>query len=415
MPQSATFWPMPAAPPQVDSPVASASTAERIELSPDHWAVVARSDTQAAVLNADWSDLAIAAATANVFYESWMLLPAWRAFGGLTDLIAVYRRGNSPAEPPVMLGLFPMVIGDRESTILGPVASLWTHPYGFSRTPLLRRGASLEAIDLLSRALGKIAPRIGLCVWERCHDEGPVAQGLCDWRRRRGSFELVTQRYNRAVLRVEPGRDADQYAERAISKKQRRELARQTRRLGDLGTVRITRPPVDEFLDIFLTLEAAGWKKDSAVAADARHEGYLREIAAAADDRFDGSVLWLDDRPIAAKLNFLSSGPVASRTAFAWKIGYDETLSKFSPGVLLELDTIEAMHGTGTPNTIDSCALPDHPMIDRLWSERLAVAHRVFSLPHASRVARLRLMALGWRMRLIRRDRGPEQVLRSNY
>ena len=75
--------------------------------------------------------------------------------------------------------------------------------------------------------------------------------------------------------------------------------------------------------------------------------------------------LHLNGRPIAMKCNFL-----ASPGAFAFKIAFDESLSRYSPGVLLELDNIEQLHQSGLVRWMDSCAMAGHPMIDRLWSER---------------------------------------------
>ena len=401
-------------------PAVAPSEPERVALSSDHWAIVCTEPSQAAAIADDWDALAANAAEPNVFYERWSLEPAWQAFGGLTHLVLVYRRGNSPAEPPVPLGLFPMQIGSSDSRLLGAVASVWSHPYGFLRTPLLRRGAALEAIDVWVRTLDKLAPHVGLAVLERVHGEGPFAQALVDYVRHRGGQGVETQRYNRAVCRPLSGQSADDYCERAISKKQRRELARQRRRLADLGELAVTRPPAADFIEAFLMLEAGGWKGDqgSAIAASETDAAYFTQVIAEADRRgqLDGSLMSLDGRPIAAKLNFVSAGPLARRTAFACKIGYDETLKKYSPGVLLELDTIDWMHRPDAPAAIDSCALPDHPMIDRLWSERVQMQHAVVALPHAGRIDRVRLAALRlktWRKRSRRRP--ADDPLRANY
>ena len=75
--------------------------------------------------------------------------------------------------------------------------------------------------------------------------------------------------------------------------------------------------------------------------------------------------LFLDGRPIALKCNFLS-GP----GGFTFKIAYDESLAKFSPGVLLELDNLEDVHRRPEIRWMDSCAMPGHFMIGRLWRER---------------------------------------------
>src|ERR1019366_1913128 len=73
----------------------------------------------------------------------------------------------------------------------------------------------------------------------------------------------------------------------------------------------------------------------------------------------------LDDKPIALKCNYLSG-----RGGFTFKITDDERYAKYSPGVLLELDNIEEMHRRPEVEWLDSCAVPDHFMMNRLWKER---------------------------------------------
>src|SRR3954469_6364387 len=60
---------------------------------------------------ADWEDLAAEAIEPNPFYESWMLLPALRAFGAGQDLSFVLIFAPHPQlefAPPVLCGFFPL-------------------------------------------------------------------------------------------------------------------------------------------------------------------------------------------------------------------------------------------------------------------------------------------------------------------
>ncbi len=54
----------------------------------------------------------------------------------------------------------------------------------------------------------------------------------------------------------------------------------------------------------------------------------------------------------------------SGKGAWFWKVAYDETLSQTSPGVQLTLDLTEEMARDHDIAFIDSCAVPDHPMID---------------------------------------------------
>jgi hypothetical protein len=79
-----------------------------------------------------------------------------------------------------------------------------------------------------------------------------------------------------------------------------------------------------------------------------------------------------DGRPIATLVT-LQSGT----TAWCWKIAYDETFARFSPGVQLLLDATQALLDDRNVARADSCATAGHPMIEHVWRERLALADRL--------------------------------------
>lgn len=125
-------------------------------------------------------------------------------------------------------------------------------------------------------------------------------------------------------------------------------------------------------LEAFLALEAAGWK--GRLQTDvAGSPGGLAFIGAAAAAMTDGSfrvaTLALDGRVIAAGLVV-----IAGRRAFYIKTAYEEDLARFSPGLLLTLDLTAYLLDDSEIDDADSIAVADHPMIDRVWTERFPVA-----------------------------------------
>src|SRR3546814_17812199 len=58
------------------------------------------------------------------------------------------------------------------------------------------------------------------------------------------------------------------------------------------------------------------------------------------------------------------------RGGFSFKIAFDEAMSRFSPGVLIEIDNLRRVLNRDDLDWMDSCAAADHPMIDSLWGER---------------------------------------------
>jgi hypothetical protein len=66
--------------------------------------------------------------------------------------------------------------------------------------------------------------------------------------------------------------------------------------------------------------------------------------------------------------------------AWMWKVAYDEAFAQASPGVLLALDATRTLLADPTLAWCDSCAAPDHPMIDRVWAERRTIVDRLMTI-----------------------------------
>ena len=125
-------------------------------------------------------------------------------------------------------------------------------------------------------------------------------------------------------------------------------------------------------------LEAAGWKgqEQTALACHESSCDYFETIAKAAFERGQLMMLglFLDQRPIAVKCNFL-----AGDGSYAFKIAFDESLAKYSPGVQLELENIRVLHDIRSIQWMDSCATRKHFMIGRLWSDRRTIQRVLIS------------------------------------
>jgi hypothetical protein len=143
----------------------------------------------------------------------------------------------------------------------------------------------------------------------------------------------------------------------------------------------MARSPADvaQALQGFLALEAKGWK-GAAGSALVQDPGLKRFAETAVDalarQRQAGvAQLLLGSQPIASIVTLQSGGGV-----WSWKIAYDESLARFSPGVQAMMELTDTLLADDTVAFADSCATPDHPMIDHLWRERLAMADLMFAL-----------------------------------
>jgi hypothetical protein len=204
--------------------------------------------------------------------------------------------------------------------------------------------------------------------------DGPFHQLLNECLAARNASSLEGASHNRAVLR--PKESADTYLRAAQSSEHRKDLRRKRRRLSELGQLEVTSleagGDIDAWVEEFLQLEASGWKGTTggAFACIEANRNYFVSITktAFARGRLIMLAVRLDGKPIAMKCNF-----IAEPGSFAFKIAFDENFAAYSPGVLLEIENIGHFHAQRSVEWMDSCAIPDHPMINRLWLDRRTI------------------------------------------
>jgi CelD/BcsL family acetyltransferase involved in cellulose biosynthesis len=317
---------------------------------------------------AEWDALAARASEPNPFYESWYLLPSLRVFDAEGDVSIVVLEMNGK-----LAGLMPLLRQRRYYGWPFPNLSGWLHGNCFLGAPLVATDAE-HAFWRSLLAWTDESPRAALFLHLRQIPlAGPLHDALRDVLAEQCRPASVVHREERAML-ASP-LSPDDYLEAAMSGKKRKELRRQFARLSEMGTVRFERRDDDEALDdwteTFLALEAAGWKgrAASALSSEAETAQLFREAlsGAAARGRLERLTLLLDERPVAMLATFLTSPG-----AYSFKTAFDERLSRFSPGVLLQRENL-AMLERGGIDWTDSCAAADHPMIDHIWRERRGV------------------------------------------
>ncbi|MEW6050272.1 MAG: GNAT family N-acetyltransferase [Candidatus Zixiibacteriota bacterium] len=313
-----------------------------------------------------WQELAANAVEPNIFYEPWSLLPAWQEFPNHRVRVA-FVFGHDRR----LIAVFPLISGRGYRQIPVTTLSLWRHLHCPLCTPLVLAGREYEALTAFFGWMRSNPFGASLFLFDHITADGPFSgqldRALVTARRR--SYEH--ERWERAMIR--PAGDPEQYLERALASKRRRELRRQSNRLseqGDLTCVELT--PGDHltpWLDDFLALEQAGWKgrDGTAIASRDTERHYFERVAGAAFERGQLMMLALklDGRPIAMKCNFLDRDG-----GYAAKIAYDESFASYSPGVQLELHHLRLLHTRPHIRWMDSCAVPNHFMKERLWTER---------------------------------------------
>jgi len=324
----------------------------------------------AAGFEGEWRALGRRSLEPNFCYEPEFALAAARHLGdaGQLRFIFVWQTGIGSTSDQKLVGCFPVLL--PEAGLTGSVLRLWTHPQVSTGAPLVDRDAAAFALDaFLALAAGLRAAPLAV-LFPRLPAESRFAHLLQAALARQNLAATEMGRYERAALRL------DDETDRGLSSKKRKELRRQHRRLAEQGELleESLRDPHDvrQAVERFMALEANGWKGQagSAFIQDVGRAAFLRAAtrAFAAAGQLSVESLAVDGQPVALGL-LVRQGT----RAWFWKIAYDEAFAAYSPGVLLTLALAERARAEGV-ELIDSCAIGDHPMIDHLWRDRIAVA-----------------------------------------
>lgn len=322
-----------------------------------------------------WEELIRDCIEPNIFYEPCVVLPALRHLDRASRLqfVMVYGKDRgAPNRPPKLCGFFPLMY--RRFSHGTPMASwvMWGHANCFLRTPLIRNEMGHPVLETFFDWLENQRER--LVEFQQVSAEGDWHKLLTNVVHRRQYLSWVTEGFARALL-VREGM-ADDYLRAAVTGKHLKELRRQENRLADQGALTYhctgSEEGLKECAEEFLAIEASGWKGAEATAFNSTESGrrFFHELVEQAAKRGNLQMLSLklNDRTIASKCNLYTGSK-----AFAFKIGFDEQFAKYSPGVLLEIENVRRFFEQEEAGTMDSCADPHHPMINRLWKDRKSI------------------------------------------
>ena len=327
----------------------------------------------------DWSDLAARCLEPNVFLE-----PAFALAGA---------QHSPSARRPVFMFVSEATRGGAAERLIGvcalngargkfgAIARGSCSKLAALGTPLLDRVRGAEALEMMLGWFARHCPSTTGVLFPSLPASGPTARLI---RARALALDLDVRAYNAHSRAILPsGGDCNANWERTIAPKRMKELRRQHRRLAETGALKwvSAREPDDirAAFEQFLALEARGWKGerrtallcDPALATFGR--AMTRMLARGGQCRIDS--LEIDGRPIAMGITIISG-----KSAALWKIAYDETYAAYSPGVQFTLEfTRRQLADTAIAYT-DSCAIPDHPMIDKIWPERMPVVDLFISI-----------------------------------
>lgn len=323
----------------------------------------------------EWTELARESSTDNSFYEPGFFLAAathieekanWHVF-----LIWDEHLNQ-------LVGFFPFVLTKGPGGLRK--LELWKSSLSFLTTPLIRSGREREVLDRVFDDIQSMKPRIDLLEFPCQLETDRISQELHMLIRERLLATFQYDFFSRAELR--PDSDCETYLKQSIGGHHFRGYRRQLRRLNDLGQLEFRSSRSPELSDCwatwFLDLEEKGWKgrEGTAMQQHPQQSQFFRELISGSSGVASVEMfgLFLNGEPIALACNLNSA-----QGAFTYKITFDENYKKFSPGILLQLHIMQQFFEQDRLRWLDSCAVPNHPMINRLWTERRSIEHLLVS------------------------------------
>ncbi|PQA88348.1 GNAT family N-acetyltransferase [Hyphococcus luteus] len=339
---------------------------ERIETLKTRGALVAPGEAPG--LCDAWAALCGDLLEENPFFAPEALLPALKAYASERVRLACIWSGEA------LIALLPVV--KRRVYARLPVAywATWTHPHCYYGAPLIRRGFEEAAFAGLYELLcegeeGRAFVRLARL--DRDRPAMKAAQSAAETERR---LAYDAGAVARAML--PSGASAEATLAVHVRKKKRKELARLKKRLEEKGTLTLRllslADDLRQWTEDFLALEDKGWKgkAKTSLKSDGKDAAWFRETLAAMDKRAQLHFLRLDldEKPVAMLATLISNG-----AAYSLKICHDPDYARYSPGVMIEIEAMRSLLTRPDFRFADSCAAPDHTMINGLWRARRVV------------------------------------------
>ncbi|WP_298256886.1 GNAT family N-acetyltransferase [Bradyrhizobium sp.] len=328
-----------------------------------------------------WRNLAERAIEPNGYY-----LPAWELAVNATApgrtgafALSAWQDASAATEAAPLIGLLPVISLWRAYKIPLP-AWASASPYGTLCTPLLDRSHTDEAVRRLMKQARAAGARA--LILRDVSLSGTAMKAFTRVLRQEGLHPIVLHSHLRACL--DARRPANDVLCDALSAKKLKELRRQRNRLAEQhGAVRFevarSVDEVAEAIEIFLALEASGWKgeRGTALGQDEGDLNFIRRATRGLAETAQCEIVTMraGETPVAAAVVLRHQD-----RAFYFKLGIDESFSRFSPGVQLTLDLTRHLCADAVLVTADSTASAHHPMINPIWRGRLRIGDVILPL-----------------------------------
>ncbi len=320
-------------------------------------------------LGDEWENLSSNAVEENPYYSRIFMRAAFQNTEKTRDLnaLAIY-------DGTTLVGFCPFIIDKWRWLGACSLNRAWINPYSTLTVPLVDRRYPQEVVTALLSAMGENGAYRNFWLFDNFNLEGAVGTLFADGIKGENLASEIFNEFDRPTLKQ--GSTFEQHMLDHVSKKRRKSLKRNHRKLSERGRVELrsftTGPELNAAVEDFLTIEASGWKgqQGTALACNKNSATFARQAFGASGGKSitRADVLYLDEFPIALSLSIYSG-----KTAFTLKCAYDETYATYSPGLLLELAIIEDFLETGWVERLDSAITTTGHVIQSLWNSSIRV------------------------------------------
>ncbi len=315
-----------------------------------------------------WSDLALNAIEKNVFYFPWFIIPSLPLLEKQQPKVVTVHHANQ------LIGLFLVHNDVGYANMPIPFYRTTIHLHQFLGTPLVRTGyADQFAAGVCAFLDAAPKERSFLLLTHQTGDSDLTRALECLCKHQSRQFVEV-DRVQRAAIGPLTGDGTP--PDKHLSSNRKKSLSRKLKNLiaqGDVCVEKLTHEgEIDVWLEGFFAIENAGWKGEqkTSILSSANDTALYRDMVSAAFT--NGSLnffrMKLDGKPIAYTLDI--SGPPYT---YCLKTSFDPAFKKYSPGILMEFETLKYYAQHRQYGLVDSCSDPANTVLNELWPNQKSI------------------------------------------
>lgn len=329
-----------------------------------------------------WRELARDTVEPNPFFEPWAFIPAWRYLASAEErCLFIF----SDQQPDLLLGFIPITRYRSYSGLPLPHLGIWRHRHCYLGVPLIRTGATEQVLGQLFDWLEERRDGYLGFQFPWLYQDSDIKFGLVRFALQRCCRLDEVESFDRAILL--PRFNAEKYISQAVSGKHKKDLERKHRGIKEQGGIKFDVShdslELSEWLEQFLSLEHSGWKSRAggSLRSSTLEESFFRDFVTlgANSGGIIRQTLTLRQKPIVVRV-VLRSGT----KTFAFKTAYDERWSKWSPGMLMELENLSWALEQENKITMDSCSAQNAELFRRLWLDTCGISSLMISTQRAA-------------------------------